>query len=65
MRKKKLSSICKVSNGFAFKSKDYTDDGYRVIRITNVQKGFVVDNNPKFVPQEIADRAGAFKLCLW
>lgn len=62
MRKKKLSSICKVSNGFAFKSKDYTDDGYRVIRITNVQKGFVVDNNPKFVPQEIADRAGAFKL---
>lgn len=38
MRKKKLSSICKVSNGFAFKSKDYTDDGYRVIRITNVQR---------------------------
>lgn len=62
MRKMKLSSLCKISNGFAFKSKDYVDEGYRVIRITNVQKGFVVDNNPKFVPQEIADKADDFRL---
>lgn len=62
MRKVKLSSLCKISNGFAFKSDDYVNHGYRVMRITNVQKGFVVDNDPKFIPQEIADKANGFKL---
>ncbi|WP_114972783.1 restriction endonuclease subunit S [Rhodoferax ferrireducens] len=62
MRKEKLSSLCKVSNGFAFKSDDYVSHGYRVMRITNVQKGLVVDNAPKFIPQEIADKANGFKL---
>jgi type I restriction enzyme S subunit len=62
MRKEKLSSLCKVSNGFAFKSDDYVEYGYRVMRITNVQKGIIVDNDPKFVSQEIADKANNFKL---
>ena len=62
MKKEKLSNLCKVSNGFAFKSDDYVGHGYRVMRITNVQKGFVVDNDPKFIPQEIADKVNGFKL---
>ena len=62
MRKEKLSSLCKISNGYAFKSDDYVDHGHRVMRITNVQKGFVVDDNPKFIPNEIADNAYNFKL---
>jgi type I restriction enzyme S subunit len=62
MRKEKLSSLCKVSNGFAFRSSDYVAHGYRVMRITNVQKGHIVDNDPKFISQEIADELSSFKL---
>ncbi|WP_222101917.1 restriction endonuclease subunit S [Methylomonas koyamae] len=62
MRKEELSRLCKISNGFAFKSDDYVGFGYRVMRITNVQKGAVLDNDPKFVSDEIADRANNFKL---
>ena len=62
MRKKKLSSICNVKNGFAFKSNYYANSGYRVIRITNVQKGRVVDSDPKFVSESIADKTNDFKL---
>lgn len=62
MRKESLSSLCKIINGYAFKSTDYTGTGYRVIRITNVQKGIVVDNDPKFIPEVIADKADSSKL---
>ena len=62
MRKEKLSNLCKISNGFAFKSDDYVSHGHRVMRITNVQKGLVVDNDPKFIPNKIADKVNNFKL---
>lgn len=53
---KKLGEVCSVLNGFAFKSSKYTDSGTRVIRITNVQKGFIVDDDPKYYPsQEMQD----------
>jgi type I restriction enzyme S subunit len=41
-----------VLNGFAFQSKKYVDNGIKVIRITNVQKGSVVDNDPQYYPLE-------------
>ncbi|MEM6910320.1 MAG: N-6 DNA methylase [Verrucomicrobiota bacterium] len=44
-----LSKVARVKNGFAFKSAEYEDDGLRVMRIKNVQKGEVVDNDPKFI----------------
>lgn len=62
MRKENLSALCDVKNGYAFKSSDYVDSGYRVIRITNVQKGVVVDDDPKFISRSIADKASTFKL---
>lgn len=62
MRKEKLSSLCKITNGYAFKSEDYASHGYRVMRITNVQKGIVVDDDPKFIPDDIARKADNFKL---
>jgi type I restriction enzyme M protein len=46
-----LGEIADILNGFAFKSDLYTDRGTRVIRITNVQKGFVKDDEPKFYPE--------------
>ena len=49
MRKEvKLGDICNILNGYAFKSKEYLEDGIRVIRITNVQKGNIEDNDPKY-----------------
>ncbi|MGP0594671.1 restriction endonuclease subunit S [Nitrospira sp. T9] len=62
MRKEKLSTLCDVKNGYAFKSRDYVDTGYRVIRITNVQKGVVVDNDPKFISRTIADKSSNLKM---
>ncbi len=45
-----ISDVCKILNGYAFQSKLYTNSGIRVIRITNVQKGKIVDDNPEFYP---------------
>lgn len=53
-----LCRIAQVKNGFAFKSNEYTNNGLRVIRITNVQKGKIVDSNPQFIK---ATRAAEFK----
>ena len=49
---KKVGEVCKILNGFAFKSNKYVEKGIRVIRITNVQKGSIVDNDPKYYPFE-------------
>lgn len=44
----KLGEICDILNGYAFKSSKYSNKGYRVIRITNVQKGVIVDESPQY-----------------
>lgn len=48
-----LGDLVDVLNGFAFKSELYTDRGTRIIRITNVQKGFVKDDEPKYYPESL------------
>ena len=50
MRKIKIGDICDILNGFAFKSNKYVEDGIRIIRIANVQKGYIEDNAPVFYP---------------
>ncbi len=50
MSSKKLDDLCEILSGNAFKSKEYVDEGIRVIRITNVQRGEIVDNDPKYMP---------------
>jgi len=47
--KKKLGGVCKLTNGYAFQSKEYTNDGYFVIRIGNVQDGYIELNNPRYI----------------
>lgn len=44
-----LGDVARIDNGNAFKSSEYVDTGARVIRITNVQKGEIVDDSPKFL----------------
>lgn len=45
-----LGELCEILNGYAFKSKRYVDEGIRVIRIANVQKGYLEDSHPCFYP---------------
>ena len=46
----RLKDACIILNGFAFKSSKYVDSGIRIIRIANVQKGYVEDEKPAFYP---------------
>lgn len=55
MEKIKIGEVCEILNGYAFKSENYVDRGIRVIRISNVQKGFIEDNTPVFYPVESVD----------
>ena len=50
MDKVKIKDVCDILNGFAFKSDNYVDKGIRIIRIANVQKGYIEDSTPAFYP---------------
>ena len=45
----KLGEHVVVQNGYAFKSEEYAEFGHFVMRITNVQQGYISNNNPKYV----------------
>ena len=47
---KPLKDLCEILNGYAFKSELYEKQGIRIIRITNVQKGYVDDSDPQYYP---------------
>lgn len=44
----KIKEMSEVLNGYAFKSSNYINEGYRVIRITNVQSGYIEDEKPVY-----------------
>lgn len=46
---KKLGEVCDLMNGYAFQSKNYTEEGYFVIRIGNVQDGIIELNNARYI----------------
>lgn len=58
----RLGDYIKIMNGFAFKSKQYVESGIRVLRITNVQKGEIVDYDPKFYPKETLEQLKRYSL---
>ena len=58
----KLGDICELLNGFAFKSSNYVQSGLRVIRITNVKKGYVIDEEPQFYPIDTQEELKKFIL---
>lgn len=49
---KKLGEVCEVLNGFAFRSQEYVPKGIRIIRISDVQSGFISDKDKVFYPEE-------------
>ena len=46
MQYKRIGDIAELINGYAFKSKNYVEQGIRVIRIANVQDGYIEDEKP-------------------
>lgn len=58
----RLGDYIKITNGFAFKSSMYSESGGRVIRITNVQKGRIEDDNPKFYPKNQLSKLENYKI---
>lgn len=48
----RITVITDILNGFAFKSQHYSSAGIRIIRITNVQDGFIQDKKPVYYPLE-------------
>ena len=51
----RLGDVCDILNGFAFKSEQYVEEGIRIIRIANVQKGCIEDSTPVFYPFDSKD----------
>lgn len=60
--KKKLKELALLVNGYAFKSQNYCDQGIRVIRIANVQDGYISDESPCFYPIESTEKLGQANL---
>lgn len=58
----KLKTVAEILNGFAFKSKQYTLDGIRIIRISNVQDGYIEDKKPVYYPLESEEAIKPFLL---
>ncbi|MGO3835923.1 MAG: restriction endonuclease subunit S [Lactococcus cremoris] len=52
---RKLGDITEYIKGYAFKSKDYQNDGYKIIRVSDLGKDNIkVSNDSIFVSEEIA-----------
>ena len=48
-----LDDLAEIKNGYAFKSSKYvSSNGVRIIRIANVQDGYIEDKMPQFYPFE-------------
>ena len=45
----RLGELCSLQNGYAFKSKEYSESGAFLMRIGNVQDGFLTLDKPAFV----------------
>ena len=52
---KPLTQFANLLNGYAFKSKNYVNSGIRVIRIANVQDGYISDEKPCFYPLDTVE----------
>lgn len=48
-KEKELGEVVNIQNGFAFKSGEYVDSGLFVMRIGNVQNGYISLDDPKYI----------------
>lgn len=59
---KKIGEVCNVLNGFSFKSHEYTPTGIRIIRISDVQSGYISDKDKVYYPVDKLDEFKRFIL---
>ena len=52
-KNKQISDFCKIRNGYSFKSNLYSKSGIRIIRISDVQKGSISDDDIVYYPLEL------------
>jgi len=57
-----LGKYARVLNGYAFKSADYVPDGVRLIRISNVSIGYLIDKDDKYLPTSFLKERSAYAL---
>lgn len=58
-----IADISFVKGGYAFKSKDFTDTGFPVIKIKNINSNRTVNTSDvQFIPNEISKKAESFWL---
>lgn len=57
-----LDSIVSLTGGYAFKSSKYSERGTRIIRISNVQDGFIEDNSPAYYSESDMRGLGRYLL---
>ncbi len=55
-----LGDVIDLQSGFAFKSAEYTENGHFLVRIANVQDGYVSLDKPKFV--QLDEKTERFEL---
>lgn len=51
---KPLKEICKIRNGYAFKSPTYQEDGQKIVRTLNFSNGLVDLNNMVYISEDLA-----------
>lgn len=61
-RKGRISDLCDVKSGYAFKSKDWQSEGNPVIKIKNITNNTVDINDCDYVDDEVAKNAEKFEL---
>jgi type I restriction enzyme S subunit len=60
----RLSDVAELKGGYAFKSKDYTEDGRFILRTVNIRDdGRITREGSTFIPEELAVEYKRFSLC--
>ena len=59
---KRLRDVCDIKNGYAFKSKTYQDEGYKIIRTVNFDNHLVTLNGLTYISHEFAKEFKKFNL---
>ncbi len=58
----KVGDLADVKSGYAFKSRDWSDEGFPVIKIKNIGNNDIDLIGCSFIPENIAEAANKFKL---
>lgn len=59
---RRLGDYARVLNGYAFKSGDYVKEGVRLIRISNVAIGTLIEKDDKFLPHRFLHEKAEYAL---